>query len=763
MGLEDRNVNAIIQYRNGKPVGEKLAAVTDEKACPTAKPAIPSTQCSVPKKLGALRLPCPTSSTPDRCLPDGVHEWECSKCHQLLMYGFDDHLYCKCGKAAAEWYRFHCGQQRHGSQYSGFRPNVLTSFLQNLKPFKEINIIILGENTAESSTWINGFVNCVICPELSKALTDPIHLVSTADSSDSNNPKKSEAEVSDSANTTYTKTYAFRNSNNLIRLIDTTTDHSRGNNDHQEVQNFPYIIKDLTKYDGVHGICILVPPNNGQSTRIAKFLQRLHRDVCRNIVFILTGGCSIFSRGTVCKALERFMENCKYPVHLNVYDTGNVYCMDYEAFNSAATLQSRSKVTGFCDANLDKIWETAAQDANRLVKYLGERAPYKLQPTISLLNECRETIKALTEVVQQISETNKKPKSVLDERAQELQQLIRDRSDLEKHLYVPSITLETISLPYPRLVCVGRKCVKVIGNKVNYVTHCHEPCYCVIGPVPGVYPTPGVQNCVAMDSTKLRCSKCGCSWEFHMQVEYETKEVEVSMVDEKIQTLLGQKSSEIVAAKLFAKDCEEGITRINKEMEEIFEVAALLMYYIKNNAIVSGTDSMGEFLRFLIANEEKKVAAGSTRKCLDDYQAVLQTYVDEQKLLELTMADESTNYQVITSKVSAAIKSLYGLDISGEIIKSLVEKCRKESAPMLPVEDTSVTFLWKLVSRHPVRKCGLPTKTSRTERKQESLGMMRPTTTAIIFSMIKTTEIVNIKVMATRFIAAPLLSETFQL
>ena len=76
-----------------------------------------------------------------------------------LSFGFDGHLYCKCGAAKVVNYSFHCCDSSHGAEYDAYSKKIIGDIVNNLKSFNGLTILILGETGVGKSTFINGFAN----------------------------------------------------------------------------------------------------------------------------------------------------------------------------------------------------------------------------------------------------------------------------------------------------------------------------------------------------------------------------------------------------------------------------------------------------------------------------------------------------------------------------------------------------------------------------------------------------------------------------
>ncbi|KAK0429136.1 hypothetical protein QR680_011216 [Steinernema hermaphroditum] len=91
----------------------------------------PITKFTRPGNMGYPPLPCPNS----KCDQSLFRRWKCNRCGAVLRYGFDDHLYCECGKLQLKHLSFKCSQ--HGN-YVKYDEQVLLKKIRRTRMEKNL-------------------------------------------------------------------------------------------------------------------------------------------------------------------------------------------------------------------------------------------------------------------------------------------------------------------------------------------------------------------------------------------------------------------------------------------------------------------------------------------------------------------------------------------------------------------------------------------------------------------------------------------------
>lgn len=90
----------------------------------------------IPKNMYSIKVPikfpCPKAQEKDGCEED-EHEWKCHKCSEIMKYGFDQKLYCKCGVQSIYHFGYKCISDMHGDDYVKFKQDKLDHLMSKLQ------------------------------------------------------------------------------------------------------------------------------------------------------------------------------------------------------------------------------------------------------------------------------------------------------------------------------------------------------------------------------------------------------------------------------------------------------------------------------------------------------------------------------------------------------------------------------------------------------------------------------------------------------
>ena len=184
----------------------------------------------------------------------------------------------------------------------------------------------------------------------------------------------------------------------LIRLIDTPgIGDTRGPD--QDRQNVINILRVLRNYEKLHGILILLKPNNARLTIMFKFcvkeiLTQLHRNAAENMVFGFTNTRgSNYQPGDTFQPLERLLGEYKDVIPGLFKET--VYCFDSESFRYLAARHKGIDMGHIEDYR--RSWDHSGNEARRMVAHFQTKKPHEVRNTVSL-NETRHLILQLIQV-----------------------------------------------------------------------------------------------------------------------------------------------------------------------------------------------------------------------------------------------------------------------------------------------------------------------------------------------------------------------------
>ncbi|KAL2830961.1 hypothetical protein BJY01DRAFT_260690 [Aspergillus pseudoustus] len=648
----------------------------------------------VPTYRKSLRIPCPGPfcEEQDLCL------WSCSDCHETIEFGSrDGYFYCDCGRVPFDRAEFNCQGPRHKDGYFQFNRNDLRDLLRSLPEPREVNILILGETGVGKSTFVNAFVNYLTFSSLDEGLKDPklnciIPCSFTTQVVDQGGRMiskdvvvgrdKDEVDGSKGDSATQKATvYPLYFRDTLIRLIDTPgIGDTRGLE--QDKQNMANMLAILRNYPALHGILILLKPNNARLGVMFRFcvkelLTHLHTSAAQNMVFGFTNTRgSNYTPGDTFKPLESLLS--EYHNVIPQLSRSNVYCFDSESFRYLAARKQGIEMGHMDDYR--RSWEQSSQEADRLLAHFQSLRPHHTQETLSL-NETRHLIAQLTAPMQQISVAITDTIARNEQQAKDLKDAQLTMDDLKSKLRIHKTMVTGEQLTKPKTVCANDACVESVFDETSNSDVllrkklCHNPCCLTNVPV-GKVGTPQLKNCFAFAGNN--CTICGHSWTEHEHILVEYAKREETVVDASVQRELTTTGSMIKAKQNAIQAIEKNIAELKEEHKQVQTAAAKFSLYLKHNSITHYNDATVEYLEHLIKDERTKVRTGQSRVRLESLEKDLDNYrkfVDamEQKD-KINAVDGAEAYAPLNEAgVAKLVQKLYNLPHYGQMLKDLAQ------------------------------------------------------------------------------------------
>ncbi|KAK3487538.1 uncharacterized protein B0T23DRAFT_363533 [Neurospora hispaniola] len=646
-----------------------------------------------PVQRRPVKVPCPHQD----CDQTLHCQWICALCRSLVEYGHvDDRLYCDCGATPFDHWDFKCQDQRHGPRWTRYERPVLSQLLTNLKPFNELNILILGETGVGKSTWINAFVNYLSYDTLEDALqADDLKWVipcsfSTQLKDDSDGrgkfvqkdikigSSKSEHDGARGQSATQsTAVYTVDIDNTRVRLIDTPgIGDTRGLE--QDNKNMADILHVLRTYKKLHGILILLKPNASRLTVMFRFcikqlLTQLHRNAATNIVFGFTNTRgSNYKPGDTFKPLEALLSSYT-TVQLGLYEQ-NVYCFDSESFRYLAA-QKKGIDMGLLEDNM-RSWEYSVAECKRLVKYVGELAPHNVRSTINL-NETRDLIIKLTEPMALIAQKIASSIAVNNDQIKQLQSAKLSRDELEKSLYIQRESVESYEVDAPRTICAHHDCVEVRSDfqgrdetVVVYKQMCHKPCGLGNSVKRNTKGDPALKQCWAMQNDF--CKMCGHNYMDHMHIYYDYRSMTYKYKDKNIAQDLIERATRLELQQKAIDMRKEAVAEFKLEYAQVQEAAIQFGFFLKRHAIEPYNDATIEYVDHLINQERLKIKSGGKKDTLEMLEKYKAEHIQKVKVLTEAMDRGDSDRVVDDQGVRQLVDSLYGLPHFGEDLRRIV-------------------------------------------------------------------------------------------
>ncbi|KAF4636840.1 hypothetical protein G7Y89_g1255 [Cudoniella acicularis] len=561
-----------------------------------------------PPKRKMVKIPCPGAGP--SCKMN--HEWICYKCHSPVEFGtMTEYMYCECGRVRCRGllYGFDCQKPGHTPKYAKYEDYQLLSVMKALVPPPEVNILILGETGVGKSTFVNAFINYLTFSSLDHALSAsqlnwviPCSFASSAVDQDTGKLMQrvvqigsSEADevsgVKGKSATQKATAYPIYIGGKLIRLIDTPgIGDVRGIE--QDKLNMVHTLSVLRNYDTLHGIMILLKPNNARLTLMFKFcinelLTHLHRDAAKNMIYGFTNTRgSMYTPGDAVGPLETQLSNYQ-GVLPGLYEN-TVYCFDSESFRYLA---ARKQPDELDLGNLDdyrRSWEHSATESQRLMDYFEKRNPHLVKSTLELA-ETRDLIARLVqpmaEIIKVVTKTIADSKKAMDD----LSNTQKSGTALKGLLNLTKTTLVTKQLDRPYTVCDNTACVSRVANSggggsvVLRKSLCHDPCS-LTEIKRDERGAAGISGCYAFREDG-KCRKCSHPPADHMHVMVLYSEATETSIDPIVQQKLNANASEFQVKDAQVNALKQRIAEYQTEKDLLEEAQAKFSHYLEQNSI----------------------------------------------------------------------------------------------------------------------------------------------------------------------------------
>lgn len=411
------------------------------------------------------------------------HEWKHIECRGDVRYGIDTKLmYCGCGSFNPDTAKFRCSDPNHGIDFHGLNKDSKTE-IGKLETKEVTNILILGESGVGKSTWINSIVKYLHYNTLSEAMSsgDTSVLIpskfsitkadgTTIDIKVGDIQDNNESKTTGESATQRPTSYLFNmDDGSQICLIDTPgIGDSRGIQ--QDEKNFEMILEHLSFYKRIHGICILLKPNNARLNVMLKFcigelLTHLHKSAANNIVFCFTNCRGTFYQpGETLPVLMKLLDGYKKS-QIRITPT-NRFCFDNESFRLLACIQNEVE---FSDAEIKAYsgsWDQAVLETKRLFEYVRRIEPHNTESTLNL-NTCRKWILELSKPIAEIQNTVQNNIKQIELEKEKIKAIRKKGGDLMSQMYIKCEQLTVVEIDYPRTVCKDEACI--IIEKVSEI------------------------------------------------------------------------------------------------------------------------------------------------------------------------------------------------------------------------------------------------------------------------------------------------------
>ncbi|KAG0238902.1 hypothetical protein BGW42_000063 [Actinomortierella wolfii] len=407
-----------------------------------------------------LKMPCPLSH--DGECPSKALEWVCSKCENVVQYEYNEVVYCRCGKASLKNCAFRCNLPEHGYQYEALHALSIQSICEKPPSREKINILLLGETGVGKSTFINAFANYLQHDSFADAMHGKMETLIHSSfelggtTISAGTPDKNERPQKGQSSTQSCRSYLFPlDEDTTIRLIDTPgIGDTRGVK--QDRINFEGIMDFISIFDKIHGICILLKPNESRLTPTFQFcidelLLHLHKNVAANIIFIFTHArTTFFQSGEAMVPLREYLDTLQRSHGVNIrLEPNTLFYFDSESFRLCAALNQDLKFDDITINAYTRSWDKSVDEARRLINRIIDLTPHNTREAVTL-DDARRSILLLAEPMAKIIEDITIKLSTIEnlKLKGEANKIIAD--ELESKLERTYTDLEPVPLSNPR-------------------------------------------------------------------------------------------------------------------------------------------------------------------------------------------------------------------------------------------------------------------------------------------------------------------------
>lgn len=286
--------------------------------------------------------------------------------------------------------------------------------------------------------------------------------------------------------------------------------------------------------------------------------------------------------------------------------------------------------------------------------------------------------------------------SMCERHEKKIEEFTGDIEELEKELYTPALDILSQQIAKPITVCSDPGCCEkiAIGNttKIQYKSMCHKPCY-LENSDGNIIGNAALLDCKAFNKYELcgegswsdpksfvpdsnlicnekglvfgtpckhtkseSCFTCSHSYQVHLTINYETtiesKQIRDKNKYERIETSYN--------------DIDRRQRQIN-ELRFITKCSAYFARFLMNNAITPFNDALEDYIKYTIANEQKKGNGDAVGiKLLQD---MLVAYKREKEMIENASKESQGKSDLTSLQIDGKIKDLFKMKHYGRVIK----------------------------------------------------------------------------------------------
>ncbi|KAK0429135.1 hypothetical protein QR680_011215 [Steinernema hermaphroditum] len=617
-----------------------------------------------------LSIPCPNAG----CAKD-KKTWNCIECEEPLVYGFDDFVYCKCGRLALEALRFKCANHKRHVPYRHIADEM------HQIPLKKYNILVLGASGVGKSTWINGLVNYITYSSFKDADEGVLHILIPAkvfgqgnkEVTLGNEEDSNEQLTSGDSHTQKPKAYTFMFEGNQFSIIDVPGfGDSRGMV--VDRRNLQMVMQELQYYEEIHAICYLSKSNGTRLTTEAQYIlgsltTQLHKESVRNLLFCFTySDRGTDSAGDNRRILQNYFNdfNSDNGISINLC-RDNMFYFENQAIEYLGCKKANEN-PAFDERKAVQAFTLSQEHTKRLLRRVTELPSHNTRMMLSI-NEARRIINTLTPILAKVTESIKTNEHMLQRQEEELSNIQETEVETRKHLMMKQVALNAVKIDYPRTVCQGEGCFKTIPipnsdhSQIFNEQVCHGHCY--LSDVPeNTTNHPGLRSCAAMKGEY--CRYCNHHYSTHLHIkciqELVVKEVENPAAKRRLEQSFSEK---IAVADLISGLREEQDSH-KQEEQVIRKICVKFCWFLTEKSLRDTNDAYMDML--VQAMEIERVCNYRNGNKYAELEQSLNMYQEEKRLFA-ELQNGVDGEQLSEYDIDALKQELIALRINGSAIK----------------------------------------------------------------------------------------------
>ena len=362
-----------------------------------------------------------------------------------------------------------------------------TDVRPNRSTKREINILLIGTTGTGRSTIINALANYPVYATLEQAMNGSMQVLipfSFCHTEMKTGEEKQivyfedddyeQIEGHGDTCTNKSRSFVFTIDDRLLRFIDTPPVGEDTRGFEQDIENIGEIMKSISRYEYLDGICIVLKPNEERlhvSFRyyLSEMLGHLPRTAVENLMFIFTNARHTFfapggTRGILQQLFDGYQR--EHNVQLLI-EKENTFFMDNEGFRCLALHRRGIRLSEEEIAGCMNSWNRTTQEYVRLFAYVIDRPIHHVHETISLYRVQR-LITVLTDALFKVCKH-------LERGIQQPEEYMTIMSKHPELLSQYAVQIRSLNLP--RLVCTSPKCLGMMyvngSPKMEYKSVCY--------------------------------------------------------------------------------------------------------------------------------------------------------------------------------------------------------------------------------------------------------------------------------------------------